>query len=120
MRMNYFVFGTNDMQKAIAFYDSLFHGIGVNKIYSEGRMTLWATEEFMFGIAEPFDGEQASNGNGTMLGLDVGSSEEVERLYKLALELGGTCEGAPGIRSGKQSAYIRDLDRNKICLFVMG
>lgn len=119
MKMNYFTFGTNDMKKAVGFYDSLFQDCSVNKIYSEGRMTLWANEEFMFGIAEPFDGENATNGNGTMLGLNVGSSEEVDRLYKKALNLGGSSEGEPGIRSGRHSAYIRDLDRNKICLFVM-
>jgi hypothetical protein len=32
MKMNYFVFGTNDMQKAIAFYDAWFAGTGVNTI----------------------------------------------------------------------------------------
>ena len=35
MKMNYFTFGTNDMEKAIGFYDSLFQETGVNKIYSE-------------------------------------------------------------------------------------
>ena len=117
MKMNYFVFGTNDMQKAVGFYDALFEGSEVNKIHSEGRMSVWANEEFMFGVAEPFDGKEATNGNGTMLGLNVGSAEEVSRLYAKALELGGTSEGGPDTRSGRFSAYIRDLDKNKICLF---
>lgn len=117
MKMNYFVFGTNNMKRSIEFYDSLFDGCGVNRIYSEGRMTLWIGEDFMFAIAEPQNEEPATNGNGTMLGLNVGSVAEVERLYRRALELGSEDEGAPGIRSGRYSAYIRDLDRNKICLF---
>ena len=71
----------------------------------------------MFGIAERFNEESASNGNGTMLGLNVGSSFEIERLYKKALALGGVCAGEPRIRSDRYSAYIRDLDKNKICLF---
>ncbi|SEO89220.1 VOC family protein [Aquisalimonas asiatica] len=119
MKMNYFLFGTNDMRRSIAFYDAFFEGSGTNKIYSEGRMTLWANGEFMFGIVEPFDGEDATNGNGTMLGLNVDSSEEVERLYKKALDLGGASEGEPGMRSGRYAAYVRDLDKNKICLYVM-
>ncbi|MCG8313248.1 MAG: VOC family protein [Pseudomonadales bacterium] len=119
MKMNYFTCGTNDMEKSIGFYDSLFQDAGVNKIYSEGRMTLWANEDFMFGVAEPFDGENATNGNGTMLGLNVGSREEVDHLYGKALDLGGTSEGKPGIRSGRHSAYFRGLDMNKICLFAM-
>lgn len=117
MKMNYFVFGTNDMQKSMSFYDAFFEGSGVSKVHSEGRMSLWANDEFMFGIAEPFDGGSATNGNGTMLGLNLGSAEQVTRLYNNALELGGVSEGEPCVRSGRYSAYVRDLDKNKICLF---
>lgn len=117
MKMNYFVFGTNDKHSAIAFYDAFFAGCGLAKIHDEGRMTLWANDDFMFAIAEPFDGNEASNGNGTMLGFNVGSADEVNRLYQKGLELGGVSEGEPKIRSGRYSAYIRDLDKNKICLF---
>lgn len=117
MNMNYFVFGTNDMEKAISFYDALFDSSGLAKVHSDGRMTVWAKEEFMFGIAIPYDGNEASNGNGTMLGLNVGSAELVDQLYQKALDMGSISEGEPGVRSGRYSAYIRDLDRNKICLF---
>lgn len=115
--MNYFVFGTNNKEKAVAFYDAFFEGCGLSKIHDEGRMTLWANEDLMFAVAEPFDGNCASNGNGTMLGFSVGSYKEIEKLHAKALELGGTSEGSPSERSGRYSAYFRDLDRNKICLF---
>lgn len=115
--MNYFVFGTNEMPAAVKFYDTLFAGGELNKIHSEGRMTLWAGDDFMFALAEPFDGNKATVGNGTMVGFKVTSANDVERLYEKALSLGGTDEGKPGIRSGYFSAYIRDLDGNKICLF---
>jgi predicted lactoylglutathione lyase len=117
MKMNYFVFGTNNMQQAVKFYDSLFESSGINKVHSEGRMTLWSDQDFMFAVAEPFDGNEATFGNGTMVGFALGSSSKVERLYKKALELGGVDEGKPGIRSGRFSAYVRDLDKNKICFF---
>jgi uncharacterized glyoxalase superfamily protein PhnB len=117
MKMNYFVFGTNNMQAAVGFYDAFFEGSEVNKIHAEGRMTVWAGGDFMFGLAEPFDGEAATSGNGTMAGFNLGSADEIERLYKKALELGGTDEGEPRIRAGRFSAYVRDLDRNKLCLF---
>ncbi|PCH60500.1 MAG: glyoxalase [SAR86 cluster bacterium] len=118
MKMNYFVFGTSDMQASIRFYDALFESSEITKIHSEGRMTLWAGEGFMFAVAEPFDGEEASFGNGTMVGFNLDSSEKVEDIYKKALELGGTDEGKPAIRSDRFSAYFRDLDKNKICLYV--
>jgi len=117
MKMNYFVLGTNNMQSAIQFYDALFEGSEINKMHSEGRMTLWSAGDFMFALAEPFDGKEASAGNGTMIGFNLGSSSEVEHLYDKALTIGGIDEGSPRIRSGRFSAYVRDLDNNKICLF---
>lgn len=118
MNMNYFVFGTNDKPKAEAFYDNLFSESTLTKLHGEGRMTLWGNATFMFAIAEPFDGEPASNGNGTMLGLQVDSTDEVDRLYQKAIDLGGCCEGAPRVRSGMHSAYVRDLDQNKLCFYT--
>lgn len=116
--MNYFVFGTNSMDKAVAFYDELFSDCGLNKLHGQGRMTLWGNEDFMFALAEPFDEKPASNGNGTMLGLHVDSIEEVNRLHQKALDLGGASEGEPKIRSNMHSAYVRDLDKNKICFYT--
>ena len=49
-----------------------------------------------------------------MIGFNVGSRDEVERMHSKAIELGGRCEGAPGHRGPKFSAYVRDLDKNKI------
>ena len=117
MKMNYFVLGTNNMQSAVQFYDELFEDCGMNKLHAEGRMTLWGGDGFMFALAEPFDGEEATVGNGTMVGFNLGSSAEVERLYNKVLTIGGVDEGSPEIRSGRFSAYVRDLDKNKICLF---
>ncbi len=118
MKMNYFVFGTNDMPAAVAFYDLIFADCGMTKLYDEGRMTLWGGDEFMFALAEPFDGNAATAGNGNMVGFNLESSAHVESLYHKALSVGATHEGEPNIRSGRFSAYVRDLDSNKICFFV--
>lgn len=118
MKMNYFVFGTNDKEKAVSFYDELFGGSGLQKVHTEGRMTLWGNQDFMFALAEPFDENEASNGNGTMLGFQVDSADEVDRLYEKAIDLGGSSEGEPRMRSKMHSAYVRDLDRNKICFYT--
>lgn len=116
MKMNYFVFGTNDMRASKAFYDRLFAGAGLQTMQPSDRMTYWLGEGFAFAIATPFDEAPATNGNGTMVGFSVGAKEDVEKMHDLALELGGTCEGAPGQRGPKFSAYVRDLDGNKLCL----
>lgn len=106
------------MEESINFYNSLFEETELNQVLSTDRMTFWQCENFAFAIAKPFNGEPASNGNGTMIGLNVGSAEEVKRLHNKAIELGGTCEGGPGQRGPKFSAYVRDLDRNKIVFSV--
>jgi predicted lactoylglutathione lyase len=116
MKMNYFVLGTNDMHASKAFYDGLFASAGLQTMSPSDRMTYWLSEDFAFAIATPFNEAPATNGNGTMVGFCVGTKEDVERMHGLALELGGTCEGTPGQRGPKFSAYVRDLDGNKLCL----
>ena len=115
MKMNYFVVGTNNMAAAIQFYDALFATEGLNKMVASERMTYWLGEDFAFAVAIPFDEQPATNGNGTMLGFNLGSVDKVNELYNKALELGGSCEGEPNQRGPRFSAYIRDLDNNKIC-----
>lgn len=115
LKMNYFVFGTNNMKAATQFYDALFEQTELNKVIASERMTYWLGSDFAFAVAIPFDEKAATNGNGTMVGFSVGTVEEVERLYDKALKLGATCEGKPNQRGPRFSAYVRDLDNNKIC-----
>ena len=48
----------------------------------------------------------------------------MDRIYNKALELGGSDEGAPGLRAaggeGFYAAYFRDLDGNKLDVFSYG
>jgi len=118
MKMDYCVLGTNDMQASIKFYDSLFEQTELNQVLSTQRMTFWQCDDFAFAVAIPFNEEPASNGNGTMIGFNVGSIEEVKRLHNKVIELGGTNEGEPGQRGPKFSAYARDLDKNKLVFSV--
>lgn len=115
MKMNYFVVGTNDMNASKSFYDALFHGMGLQSLSPSDRMTYWIGDDFAFATAIPFDTKPATNGNGTMVGFCVDTKENVERMHALSIQLGGTCEGAPNQRGPKYSAYVRDLDANKLC-----
>jgi len=115
VKMNYVVVGTNDMRAARAFYDALFAQSGLQGMSPSDRMTYWLGEDFAFAAATPFDEMPATIGNGMMIGFCVGSAAEVARMHALAIELGGVCEGTPGSRGPKYSAYVRDLDGNKLC-----
>lgn len=119
MKLNYLVLGTNNMQASVAFYDALFDQDDVSKVMTTDRMTYWQGPDFTFAVAEPFDQQPATLGNGSMLGFTLNSNEEVSRLYDKALELGGTCEGGLAQRGPYFSAYVRDLDQNKLCFGCM-
>ncbi len=115
MKMNYAVVGTNDMDASKAFYETLFAQSGLQCMSPSDRMTYWIGEDFAFATAIPFDTKPATNGNGSMVGFCVGANEDVTRMHALAIDLGGTCEGAPSQRGSRFSAYVRDLDGNKLC-----
>lgn len=117
MKMNYFVVGTNNMEASVNFYNSLFADTEFKQTFATDRMTYWQAGDFAFATAIPFNKEAATNGNGTMVGFSVGSAEEVTRLYNKVIELGGSCEGEPCQKGPMFSAYVRDLDQNKICFF---
>jgi predicted lactoylglutathione lyase len=72
----------------------------------------------MLSVVLPYNGEEATVGNGSMIGLSAPDTETVDKLHALALELGGTNEGDAGPRSnGFHSGYFRDLDGNKLNFF---
>ena len=118
MKMNYFVLGTNDMEASAQFYNALFESKGIRQTYSTERMTYWQGADFTFAIAEPFNTEPATYGNGTKVGFRADSVDDVQWLHAKVLELGGSCEGHPGLRGPMYSAYVRDLDDNKLAFYI--
>jgi hypothetical protein len=67
------------------------------------------------------DGNPMTVGNGVMAALAAKDKAQVDRIYQLALSLGGTDEGPPGPRSESfYAAYFRDPEGNKLNAFVMG
>ena len=118
--IGYVTVGTNDFEKAVAFYDQLFVLLGAGRFMEEDSFVAWAPspESPGFSVSKPFDGKPATVGNGTMMALVVNSKEKVHSVYDKALELGGTDEGPPGPRGeGFYAGYFRDLDGNKLNVF---
>lgn len=117
----YTTVGSNDIERADSFYTKFFEPMKAGKVFDIERFRSWGQgpDRAMFAVCIPFDGEQATPGNGIMVTLACRDSEQVESQHALALELGGTDEGAPGVRGGRFfMAYFRDLDGNKIALFA--
>ena len=121
--IGYVTLGTNDLERAIAFYDELLAVIGAQRFMGEeGHFQAWAVApgQPAMSVTKPFDGQVATNGNGTMVALAVDSPEKVDAVYNKAIELGGSDEGPAGARSdGFYAGYFRDLDGNKLNVFCM-
>ena len=121
--IGYVTLGTNDLAKAVAFYDELLAVIGASRFMAaEDVFVAWAVNPDQPGLSvtRPWDGNPATAGNGTMVALAVESKERVDEVYAKAMELGGSDEGPPGTRmEGFYAAYFRDLDGNKLNVFCM-
>jgi catechol 2,3-dioxygenase-like lactoylglutathione lyase family enzyme len=121
--IGYVTLGTNDLAQAKAFFDALLGELGARQVMANDRMIIWGTQPGapMVAVCTPYDGKAATAGNGTMIALNVGSKENVDKVYRKALELGAVDEGAPGPRGGAgYFGYFRDLDGNKFAAFTMG
>ncbi len=123
--LGYITVGTNDLEAASRFYDSLFNEINVKRIMAgseEHGYIVWAKdmESTGFSILHPHDGKEARPGNGHMAAISADSPEQVQALYNTAIKQGGSCEGKPGDRgNGFYAAYFRDLDGNKLNAYCM-
>ena len=120
--IGYITLGTNDLQKAVAYYDALLAEVGAGRFMQEDTFVAWAVapDQPAFSVCKPYDGNAATVGNGNMVALTVDSNDKVDAVYAKAIELGGTDEGLPGTRmDGFYAAYFRDLDGNKLNVFCM-
>jgi predicted lactoylglutathione lyase len=121
--IGYVTLGTNDLDRAAAFYDELLKTVGAGRFMETDKFIAWAVapDKPALSVTKPYDGNAATVGNGAMVALVVMTPEQVDAVHAKALELGGTDEGAPGPRgdSGFYAAYFRDLDGNKLNAFCM-
>ena len=118
--IGYTTVGTNNLERAVEFYDALLGELGAERMMEGERFVAWAVspDQPAFSVTLPFDGNEATVGNGTMIALTVNSPAKVDAIYSKALALGGTDEGPAGARSdGFYAGYFRDLDGNKLNVF---
>ena len=120
--IGYTCVGTNDLEKAVAFYGELLSLLEAKPFFKSDRGVGWgiSPDKPMFSVMKPYDGQKATIGNGTMVALAASSPQQVQALHAKALALGGSDEGSPGARgSNFYGAYFRDLDGNKLAVFCM-
>jgi len=116
--------GTNDIARAIAFYDRVLGLLGIRRMEQDeahgfaGYFTAADTTP-NFWVLRPIDGRPASIGNGVTMAFEPPDRAMVDPVHAEILAAGGTDEGAPGLRPHYHpdyyGAYARDPDGNKIC-----
>ena len=116
-------FGTRDLEKAGKFYDAVTAELGVARTATTERSIYYASSGsgITFAVTLPFDGQPATNGNGTMATLGAPDRPTVDKLHAAAMAGGGSDEGGPGVRdNGYYVAYWRDPDGNKMNAVSLG
>lgn len=124
--MAYTMVGTQDLNKARTFYDPVFESMALEVCWEDEACVSYGKEDDLtfprFFVGYPFDGKPANVGNGVMTAFQFEEPNQVDRLYKLALQCGGSSEGEPGYRpqyaEGFYAAYVRDPDGNKLAFVV--
>ncbi|WP_122072558.1 VOC family protein [Pseudophaeobacter sp. EL27] len=126
MSLNYVMIGSNDVSRARAYFDAVLPLIGGTVVME------FMPDGFCYGlrgggriwVTRPFNQEEATVGNGNMVGLLCESEAEVQAAHAAALAAGGSNEGEPGPRPqyGPDffGAYVRDLDGNKMSFVYFG
>jgi catechol 2,3-dioxygenase-like lactoylglutathione lyase family enzyme len=112
--------GTNDLDRAKAFYDQLLGTLGVPAGFVDRHRIFWRSPTGVFSVSRAINGEPATAANGGTIGFACQSPEQVDGWHAAGLAAGGTtCEEPPGVREGAGGrlylAYLRDPDGNKIC-----
>ena len=92
--IGYVTVGTNDLERAKAFYDALFATISGKRVFDSPQGVVWSLSRISpgFGVFIPHDGKPATTCNGSMVALAMLSKKHVDDFYAKAIMLGGTDE----------------------------
>ena len=131
----YTYFGTNDLERAIRFYDAVMTTLGHARCSTGdpewdrisagwGSYQNGGINELAFWVGLPFDQQPATAGNGSMIALSSTSWRQVDEFHAAALGHGGRSDGPPGLRPQYNpdfyACYVRDPDGNKLAVVCRG
>ena len=117
---SHIMIGTNDLERAKAFYDALLGTLDVPAASVDGHRIFYMTPTGVFSVSQPINGEPATHANGGTIGFAAKTTQQADAWHAAGLAAGGTtCEDPPGVREGQMGklylAYLRDPDGNKLC-----
>lgn len=113
--------GTNDMSRAVKFYDATLGALGIKNLGPLGdKGTMYGVDHPELAILKPANGLPSTYANGGTIGFAAASREAVRQFHAQGIANGGSCEGEPGPRTfapTAYAAYLRDPDGNKVCAY---
>ncbi|TAJ42179.1 MAG: VOC family protein [Reyranella sp.] len=125
--LSYINVGANDIPRSERFYTAVLVPLGYEKAEQKDAVTYTlpdVPDRFnspTVYVTKPYDGREATVGNGSMIAFRVPSHAQVRALHDAGIAAGGTDEGAPGFRARYSKnffvAYLRDPLGNKLALF---
>jgi catechol 2,3-dioxygenase-like lactoylglutathione lyase family enzyme len=110
--------GTNDFERAVAFYDSVLATLGCRRVLEHPSAVAFGKAYPEFWVQTPIDGRPAGVGNGTHFGFLAPSREAVHAFWDAALQAGAEPDGEPGPRplygEPYYGCFVRDPEGHKI------
>ncbi|HVK99950.1 MAG TPA: VOC family protein [Dongiaceae bacterium] len=108
----------SDLKTSAAFYEALLATIGHHKLVERPETVGFGKQypEFWLNLRPALTA--AGINDGFHVCLRAKSADVVDRFHAVALQHGGRCDGAPGLRphyaGNYYAAFIRDADSNRI------
>ncbi|WP_169569297.1 VOC family protein [Sneathiella limimaris] len=107
-----------DLILATKFYEAVLGAIGYKKIVDRQSMVGFGKKYPEFWLNSRPDMNGVASDTGVHICLRAKNAEAVTEFHRIALQNGGTDEGAPGPRQAAMTTYfgafIKDKDGNKI------
>ena len=108
-----------DLAGAGRFYDAVLAAIGLSRHASRATTIGYGKRYAEFWLNLRPDMPPIPADSGAHVCLRAATTEAVDAFHAAALAVGGTCDGAPGLRphdgeGGYYAAFIRDPDGNRI------
>jgi catechol 2,3-dioxygenase-like lactoylglutathione lyase family enzyme len=110
--------GTNNLEKAKAFYDALLGTLDVRPAKVDGHRIFYITKTGVFSVSKPINGEPATPANGGTIGFACSSPGRPTpgmRPASPTAQILRESRASAKVRGKLYLAYLRDLDGNKIC-----
>ena len=117
--MSHVSIGTNDLPKALAFYDTVLATVGGKRQHEVPGVAVAYGKLFPeYWVHKPLDGKAANPANGVHFSFIAPDRDAVHAFHAAALAAGGTNDGEPGPRPeygpDYYGCFVYDLDGHKI------